>query len=383
MTHPHESSMDRTDRPRPAEPHRTPRPTVSRRRLLEGSAAVLGALALSAPATAHRAVAADAPPEWNGRIDVFRLGAEAPHTTLMPYADLAQALAADRTRSPYRLSLDGTWRFAYSDRPADRDADFHRTDLDDSGWDTIPVPSAWQLHGYDRPIYVNITYPWWGPNGLGEDARPPAAPTRRNPVGQYRRTFTVPRGWAGRRTFLHFEGVKSAHYVWINGTMVGYHEDSYDPAEYDITEHLRPGVNRIAVEVYRYSDGDWLEDQDMIRLSGIFRSVYLWSTPSVHLRDFRLETPSATTTGPPSWRSPRACGTTAAGAPAATPSRRSSTTRAGTRSGRGPSSRPSPSARARRGPSGPPGPCPRHACGRPSTPSCTPPSCACATPPAR
>ncbi|MFG2575032.1 glycoside hydrolase family 2 TIM barrel-domain containing protein [Streptomyces sp. NPDC048481] len=283
--------MDRTDRPRPAEPHRTPRPAVSRRRLLEGSAAVLGALALSAPSTGHRAVAADAPPEWNGRIDLFRLGAEAPHTTLMPYADLAQALAADRTRSPYRLSLDGTWRFAYSDRPADRDADFHRTDLDDSGWDTIPVPSAWQLHGYDRPIYVNITYPWWGPNGLGEEARPPAAPTRRNPVGQYRRTFTVPRGWAGRRTFLHFEGVKSAHYVWINGTMVGYHEDSYDPAEYDITAHLRPGVNRIAVEVYRYSDGDWLEDQDMIRLSGIFRSVYLWSAPSVHLRDFRLETP--------------------------------------------------------------------------------------------
>jgi beta-galactosidase len=103
--------------------------------------------------------------------------------------------------------------------------------------------------------------------------------------------FTVPRGWAGRRTFLHFEGVKSAHYVWINGRLVGYHEDSYTPAEYDITEHLVPGANQIAVEVYRYSDGDWLEDQDMIRLSGIFRSVYLYSTPSVHLRDFKLDTP--------------------------------------------------------------------------------------------
>ncbi len=291
MTHPHESSMDRPDRPRWAEPHRTPRPAVSRRRLLEGSAAALGALALSAPSAAHRALAADAAPEWNGRVDVFRLGAEAPHTTLMPYADLDQALAADRTRSPYRLSLDGAWRFAYADRPGDRDVDFHRTDLDDSGWDTIPVPSAWQLHGYDRPIYINITYPWWGPNGLGEEAQPPAAPTRYNPVGQYRRTFTVPRGWSGRRTFLHFEGVKSAHYVWINGELVGYHEDSYDPAEYDITEHLKPGVNQVAVEVYRYSDGDWLEDQDMIRLSGIFRSVYLYSTPAVHLRDFRLETP--------------------------------------------------------------------------------------------
>ncbi|MEV2215471.1 glycoside hydrolase family 2 TIM barrel-domain containing protein [Streptomyces sp. NPDC050997] len=280
--------------PHPHVPH-VDRPLVSRRRLLEGGAAVFGALALSAsPALAHaagRRAAADGAPEWNGNIAVFRLGAEPPHSTLMPYQDVRQALAADRTRSPYRLSLDGKWKFAYADRPDDRDVDFHRTDLDDRDWDTIPVPSAWQLHGYDRPIYINITYPWWGPNGQGEEAQPPAAPTRYNPVGQYRRTFTVPRDWDGRRTFLHFEGVKSAHYVWINGELVGYHEDSYDPAEYDITEHLKPGTNQIAVEVYRYSDGDWLEDQDMIRLSGIFRSVHLYSTPAVHLRDFKLDTP--------------------------------------------------------------------------------------------
>ncbi|WP_408057163.1 glycoside hydrolase family 2 TIM barrel-domain containing protein [Streptomyces bobili] len=284
MSHPHVSSMDRPDRPQ--------RVVVSRRRLLEGSAAVVGALALSGPVAGRRAAAAaEATPEWNGHLDVFRLGTEPPHATLMPYANLAQALAADRTRSPYRLSLDGTWKFAHTDRPDDRDADFHRTDLDDSAWDTLPVPSVWQLHGYDRPIYLNITYPYWGPNGHGEDPQPPAAPTRYNPVGQYRRTFTVPRNWAGRRTFLHFEGVKSAHYVWINGHLVGYHEDSFTPAEYDITEHLKPGTNQIAVEVYRYSDGDWLEDQDMIRLSGIFRSVHLFSTPAVHLRDFKLDTP--------------------------------------------------------------------------------------------
>lgn len=271
---------------------RPERVAVSRRRLLEGGAAVLGALALSSgPAAVRRAHAADGTPEWNGNIAVFRLGTEPPHTTLMPYEDLAQALAADRTRSPYRLSLDGTWKFAYADRPDDRDPDFHRTDVDDSDWDTLPVPSVWQLHGYDRPIYLNITYPYWGPNGLGEEPQPPAAPTRYNPVGQYRRTFTVPGGWSGRRTFLHFEGVKSAHYVWINGQLVGYHEDSYTPAEYDITDHLKPGTNQIAVEVYRYSDGDWLEDQDMIRLSGIFRSVHLYSTPAVHLRDFKLDTP--------------------------------------------------------------------------------------------
>ncbi|MFK0120176.1 glycoside hydrolase family 2 TIM barrel-domain containing protein [Streptomyces sp. NPDC090994] len=267
-------------------------PVVSRRRLLEGGAAVLGALALSVPPARARAAAAtsDGPPQWND-FGVFRLGTEPPHTTLMPYADVRQALAADRTDSPYRLSLDGTWKFAYADRPEDRDADFHRTDLDDGDWDTIPVPSVWQLHGHDRPIYLNITYPYWGPNGLGEEPQPPTAPTRRNPVGQYRRTFTVPRDWDGRRTFLHFEGVKSAHYVWINGELAGYDEDSYTPSEYDITDHLKPGTNQIAVEVYRYADGDWLEDQDMIRLSGIFRSVHLYSTPAVHLRDFRLDTP--------------------------------------------------------------------------------------------
>ncbi|MFG2725527.1 glycoside hydrolase family 2 TIM barrel-domain containing protein [Streptomyces canus] len=264
---------------------------ISRRRLLESGAAVLGALALSSGPLASRGHAAEGTPEWNGAIDLFRVGTQPPHTTLMPYADVGQALAADRTRSPYRLSLDGKWRFAYADRPADRDTDFYRTDVDDTDWDTIPVPSVWQVHGYDFPIYINITYPWWGPNGLGEEAQPPAAPTRYNPVGQYRRTFTVPKDWSGRRTFLHFEGVKSAHYVWINGELVGYHEDSYTPAEYDITPHLKPGTNQIAVEVYRYSDGDWLEDQDMIRLSGIFRSVHLYSTPAVHLRDFKLDTP--------------------------------------------------------------------------------------------
>ncbi|MEU0132939.1 glycoside hydrolase family 2 TIM barrel-domain containing protein [Streptomyces sp. NPDC006296] len=288
----------------PHQPAQQPR-SVSRRRILEGGAAGFGALALAAlPAATSPAAAAQpgpaatggAPPangfpEWNNNIALFDIGSEPPHTTLMPYADVRQALACDRTRSPWRLDLDGTWKFAYADRPDDRDADFFRTDLDDRSWDTLPVPSCWQLHGYDFPIYTNITYPWAGANGLGEEAQPPFAPTRYNPVGQYRRTFTVPRSWDGRRVFLHFEGVKSAHYVWINGEPVGYREDSYTSAEYDITPHLRRGRNQIAVEVYRFSDGDWMEDQDMIRLSGIFRSVHLFSTPTVHLRDFKLDTP--------------------------------------------------------------------------------------------
>ncbi|MFF1489541.1 glycoside hydrolase family 2 TIM barrel-domain containing protein [Streptomyces sp. NPDC058319] len=281
--------------PHPPAAHGPARPAVSRRRLIGAGAAVLGALAVPALPGPASAATGDGPTatgaEWNGHIDVFRLGTEPPHTTLMPYAGTDQALRADRTRSPYRQSLDGTWRFSWSARPDQGDDTFYRTDLDDSSWDTLPVPSVWQTHGHDVPIYVNITYPYWGANGLGEEPQPPAAPTRHNPVGRYRRTFTVPRDWAGRRTFLHFEGVKSAHYVWINGKLAGYHEDSYTPAEYDITPYLEPGTNQIAVEVYRYSDGDWLEDQDMIRVSGIFRSVYLYSTPDVHLRDFRLETP--------------------------------------------------------------------------------------------
>jgi beta-galactosidase len=230
-------------------------------------------------------------PEWNNNIGIFQVGAEPAHATFMPYADLAQALKADRTASPYRLGLNGDWRFQHADRPADRDLDFYRTDLDDSGWDTMPVPANWQPEGYDFPIYLNFTYPWWGANGQNENAQPPYAPTRFNPVGQYRRSFDLPAAWQGRRVHLHFEGVKSGFYLWVNGTKVGYREGSYTPSEFDITDHVRPGANQIAVEVYRFPDGDWLEDQDMIRLSGIFRPVFLYSLPAVHLRDFKIDTP--------------------------------------------------------------------------------------------
>jgi len=281
---------------------------VRRRTLLAGGAAALGAAALPAAAVSDAASAAPATepdgataprwtdppngyPEWTNNIPIFGVNDEPPHATLMPYADLGQALDADRRTSPWRLDLDGDWKFAHADTPDGRVEDFFRTDFDDSDWDSIPVPSVWQLHGYDHPIYVNSTYPWWGANGRNENAQPPAAPTRFNPVGQYRREFRLPGTWSGRRVFLHFEGVKSAFYVWVNGTRVGYREDSFAPSEFDVTPYLTGGVNHLAVEVYRFSDGDWMEDQDMIRLSGIFRSVYLFATPTVHLRDFWLRTP--------------------------------------------------------------------------------------------
>ncbi|RKN05985.1 glycoside hydrolase family 2 TIM barrel-domain containing protein [Streptomyces radicis] len=280
------------------------RPPIHRRTLLGGGLAALGAAAMPPLAvTAAAAGAAEAAepvavwpdppnghPEWRHNIEIFEVNSQPPHATFMPYRDLGQALAADRTDSPYRLDLDGTWRFQHVDRPDDRDPDFHGIDIDDGSWDTIPVPSSWQLHGYDFPIYVNIAYPWWGGGGHSEAPLPPEVPMLFNPVGQYRRTFELPAAWRGRRIHLHFEGVKAAFYVWINGTRVGYREGSYTPAEFDITDHVHAGTNLIAVEVYRFPDGDWLEDQDMIRLSGIFRPVFLYSLPTVHLRDFTLTT---------------------------------------------------------------------------------------------
>ncbi|GIL29877.1 glycoside hydrolase family 2 TIM barrel-domain containing protein [Actinocatenispora comari] len=306
MSSAHESPVPEPLSPESAAPAQ-PSVPIRRRTLLTGGAVALGAAALpsvAAPSAAQAAPAtsSDTPrpewtdppngfPEWTNNIGIFDVNSEPPHATLMPYAGLGQALTADRRDSPWRHDLDGDWRFAHSDTPDARITDFHRTDFDDHDWPTVPVPSDWQLHGYDHPIYVNITYPWWGANGRNENAQPPAAPTRFNPVGQYRRSFTLPGNWSGRRIFLHFEGVKSAFYLWVNGVKVGYREDSFVPSEFDVTPYLVEGRNQVAVEVYRFSDGDWMEDQDMIRVSGIFRSVYLFATPTVHLRDFWLRTP--------------------------------------------------------------------------------------------
>ena len=221
---------------------------------------------------------------WND-VAVFKAGTEKPHATMMVYPTADLARTQDPERSPWYRSLNGTWKFHHAPRPAARPPGFHATGFDDAAWKTLPVPSSWQLHGYDLPIYTNIVYPWpQDPKGA------PRVPTDDNPVGSYRRTFTVPDDWNGRQVFLHFAGVDSAFYVWVNGTRVGYNEDSRTPAEFDITSHLREGENLLAVQVYRYSDGAFLEDQDMWRMSGIYRHVYLWSTASRHVRDFEVKT---------------------------------------------------------------------------------------------
>ncbi|MBN2447084.1 MAG: beta-galactosidase, partial [Phycisphaerae bacterium] len=218
---------------------------------------ILPMLVMSLVGGSSRAAGPDLPLDWENP-EVFSRNKEPGHCTLMPYADVASALECKREASPYFQSLNGNWKFNWVGKPADRPIDFYKPGYDVSGWKEIPVPSNWQRHGYDQAIYLNITYPY--------PANPPYIPHERNPVGSYRRQFTVPGAWDGREIFLHFDGVKSAFYVWVNGNMVGYSQDSMTPAEFNVTQYLQPGANTIAVEVYRWSDGSYLEDQDMWRL---------------------------------------------------------------------------------------------------------------------
>lgn len=231
-------------------------------------------------------------PDWENEA-VFRLNKEAPRATTMPFPDRAAALAKPRLESPWCQLLNGPWKFAYVGHPDARPVDFFKPDVDVAGWAEIPVPSNWQLHGYGVPLYTNIEYPFAvdPPRVMGE---PPAhftnAPkANRNGVGCYRRNVEIPADWQNRPVYLTFQGVDSAMYLWVNGAKVGYSEDSRTPAEFNVTQFLKPGVNTIAVEVYQYSDGSYLEDQDMWRLSGIFRDVYLWSPPTVEIRDHWLQ----------------------------------------------------------------------------------------------
>jgi len=225
-------------------------------------------------------------PEWNNNPEIYQLNRMEAHATLMPYSTIEEALKCNRESSSYYKSLNGKWKFSFAENPDKRVKNFYELDYDCSGWDEITVPGHWQLQGYDYPQYTNVRYPWEGK----EDIKPPFAPTKYNPVGSYVRTFTIPDEWKGQPVYLSFQGVESAFYVWVNGDFVGYSEDTFTPAEFDITPYLIEGENKLAVEVYRWCDGSWLEDQDFWRLSGIFRDVYLYSTPDVHIYDFFVTT---------------------------------------------------------------------------------------------
>ncbi len=206
---------------------------------------------------------------------------EPARANFVPYPDEKSALTGERKASAWFRSLNGSWKFHYDESPDLAPAGFHEESFDASGWDNIPVPSNWQMVGYGHPHYTNIMYPF--------PVDPPRVPTE-NPTGSYRRDFHIPKEWKGQRVFLMFQGVDSAFHVWVNGRPVGFSKGSRSPAEFDITKFTRPGKNTLAVRVYQWSDGSYLEDQDMWWLSGIFRDVYLTSTPTLHIRDFFVRT---------------------------------------------------------------------------------------------
>ena len=188
------------------------------------------------------------------------------------------------------VSLDGEWQFHWSRNPEVRPVGFEREDYDVSQWHKIKVPGNWQTQGFGTPIYTNIEYPFKRnrPSVTSEPPRDWTAYENRNPVGSYVTFVNVTKEMLGKNLILHFGGVHSAMYVWINGKKVGYSQNSMSPAEFDVTSYLREGMNKLALEVYRWSDGSYLEDQDMWRLSGIFREVQLWVRPLVHIADYRV-----------------------------------------------------------------------------------------------
>ena len=211
---------------------------------------------------------------------VFNIGKEAPHATFIPFPDAEGALKAAPKSSPYYVSLNGPWKFNWVEKPSDRPLDFWKPGFDARAWKEIAVPSNWELQGYGVPIYVNIPYEF------GKAPTPPRIPGDINPVGSYLRTFTVPDAWKGMDVFIHFGAVKSAFTIWVNGRKAGYSQDAKTPAEWNITPYLKDGENTVALEVYRWSDGSYLECQDFWRISGIERDVFLYAAPKVRIRDF-------------------------------------------------------------------------------------------------
>jgi beta-galactosidase len=206
------------------------------------------------------------------------------HCSLIPYPDERTALENRKEDSPFFQSLNGQWKFNWVERPADVPAEFYRPGYNDKDWKTIPVPANWEFLGYGVPIYVNIPYEWT------RKPNPPEVPHEYNPVGCYRHIITIPGSWSDKQVFIHFGAVKSAFYIWINGELAGYSEDGKTPAEFNITRYVKPGNNLVSLEVYRWSDGSYLECQDFWRISGIERDVYLVARPDAFIRDYFAHT---------------------------------------------------------------------------------------------
>lgn len=235
-------------------------------------------------------------PDWENPQNLSQ-GREEARAFFVPFANRDEALRGHRKDSSLVLSLNGNWKFKWVPRPDLRPLDFYRPEVDVSDWNDIDVPSNWQMRGYGTPIYSNQAYTFvrdWPrvmtPPRTEEEKKYTTPATEPNAVGSYRREVELPADWDGREVFLQFDGVDSFFYLYVNGQKVGFSKDSRTAAVFDITRYVHPGKNVIAAEVYRYSDGSYLECQDMWRLSGIFRDVFLYSTPKVQVRDFFVHT---------------------------------------------------------------------------------------------
>jgi len=234
---------------------------------------------------------APVPPEIENP-ELLGINKEPAHATLMPYSTLNEALAAKRHASTFCRSLNGMWKFNWVAWPQMRPVDFYKPEFNVSAWKEIPVPSNWQVLGYGTPYYRNLGYIIRKdfPHVMSMPPKTFTAYEERNPVGSYRRDFDLPADWKGRQVFMTFDGVDAGFFLWINGVKVGFSVNSRNAAEFDVTKYVQPGKNMVAVEVYRFTSGTWLEDQDMWRLSGIFRNVTIWSAPQQHIRDFFIKT---------------------------------------------------------------------------------------------
>lgn len=226
---------------------------------------------------------------------VIGINKEPGFATFIPFASVGEMKADptyahpwERTRSSRFMLLNGNWKFNWVKSPEERPRDFYKTAYDDSKWGEIPVPSNWEMLGYGTPIYTNITYPFRNNPPFIQGQRGYTVQNEPNAVGSYRREFQLPADWADKEVFITFEGCYSAMYIWVNGEKVGYSQGSTNDARFNITRYVRPGGNLLAVEVYRWSDGSYLEDQDMFRLSGIHRDVYLTATPKTGIRDIHI-----------------------------------------------------------------------------------------------
>lgn len=238
--------------------------------------------------------------EWDD-VSITQVNREPAHTLSIPFGTDKDALEGKALEeSPWFLSLNGVWKFKWAPDPARKPADFQNSSFDDSAWDNIDVPSVWQVYGvrndknWDKPLYVNFRYPFTYNDSHSVMADRPADWTynnnMKNPVGSYRRSFTLPENWKGRDVYIRFNGAGPGYYLWINGKQVGYSEDSYLPSEFNITDYVHAGANTIAVQVYRFTSGSFLECQDYWRLTGISRDVFVWSAPKTQIRDYLFMT---------------------------------------------------------------------------------------------